>query len=63
MYMPFFKGNKPLIKTAGKLEKLGGVECYVATPSGEYDQSKVVLILPDVFGVPLVNTQASIRIY
>ncbi|KDQ50689.1 hypothetical protein JAAARDRAFT_41769 [Jaapia argillacea MUCL 33604] len=41
----------------GKLEAIGGVECYVATPSVDYPKDKVVLILPDVFGHVLINTQ------
>ncbi|KZT70800.1 alpha/beta-hydrolase [Daedalea quercina L-15889] len=41
----------------GKIEQIGGVECYVATPSGDYDKSKVVLFLTDVFGIPLNNNK------
>ncbi|PPQ72441.1 hypothetical protein CVT26_003770 [Gymnopilus dilepis] len=39
----------------GKFEKIGGVESYVATPSGDYPKDKVILFLPDVFGLPLTN--------
>ncbi|KAH9933399.1 alpha/beta-hydrolase [Fomitopsis serialis] len=41
----------------GKIEKIGGIECYVATPSGDYDKTKVVLFLTDVFGIPLNNNK------
>ena len=46
-----------LLGTKGKLEKIGGVECYVATPSVDYPKDKVLLYLSDVFGVSLVNSQ------
>jgi len=39
----------------GKFEKIGGYECYVATPSGEYAQDKVILFLTDIFGLKLDN--------
>jgi hypothetical protein len=42
---------------AGKIEKIGGVESYVATPEVDYPKDKVVLFLPDVFGHKLVNAQ------
>jgi len=41
----------------GKIEFIGGVRCYVGTPSEEYAKEKVVLHLPDVFGIDLINTQ------
>ncbi|KAK0497340.1 dienelactone hydrolase endo-1,3,1,4-beta-D-glucanase [Armillaria luteobubalina] len=41
----------------GKIEQIGGVECYVATPTVEYPADKVVLLLPDVFGIILPNAQ------
>ncbi|KAK0203070.1 hypothetical protein DFS33DRAFT_1344773 [Desarmillaria ectypa] len=41
----------------GKIEQIGGVECYVATPTGEYPNDKVVLFLPDAFGIVLPNAQ------
>ncbi len=44
----------------GKIEKIGGVECYVATPTGEYPKDKVVLFLTDVFGIPLINNKVSL---
>lgn len=39
----------------GKMEKIGGVECYVATPTGDYSKDKVVLYLTDIFGIRLNN--------
>jgi len=41
----------------GKFEKISGVDCYIATPRGDYAKDKVVLCLTDVFGPQLVNTQ------
>ncbi|KAH9893539.1 alpha/beta-hydrolase [Cubamyces lactineus] len=39
----------------GQFTKIGGVESYVATPSGDYPKDKVVLFLSDVFGIKLQN--------
>ncbi|KAJ7099938.1 dienelactone hydrolase endo-1,3,1,4-beta-D-glucanase [Mycena belliarum] len=39
----------------GKIDKLGGVECYIATPTVDYPKDKVVLFLTDVFGLALKN--------
>ncbi|KAF8815636.1 dienelactone hydrolase endo-1,3,1,4-beta-D-glucanase [Phlegmacium glaucopus] len=41
----------------GKWEKFGGVDSYVATPTGEYPKDKAILFLPDVFGPQLKNAQ------
>jgi hypothetical protein len=41
----------------GKWEKIGGVDCYVATPEGDYPKEKAILFLPDVFGPQLNNAQ------
>ncbi|KAG7095438.1 hypothetical protein E1B28_006187 [Marasmius oreades] len=41
----------------GRVEKLGGVDTYVATPSIDYPKDKVLLFLPDVFGMQLVNAK------
>ncbi|KAG5634666.1 hypothetical protein H0H81_001210, partial [Sphagnurus paluster] len=40
-----------------KWEEIGGVRCYVGTPSVDYPKDKVVLFLTDVFGPELVNAQ------
>ena len=41
----------------GKIEKIAGVECYVATPEGEYQKDHVILYLSDVLGIPLINAK------
>jgi len=41
----------------GEIVKIGGVECYVATPTADYPKHKVVLFLPDAFGHVFVNAQ------
>ncbi|KAF8654650.1 hypothetical protein AX16_003503 [Volvariella volvacea WC 439] len=41
----------------GKWEVINGVNCYVATPTGDYDKTKVLLYLPDVFGPQLINSR------
>jgi len=41
----------------GKWEEINGVNCYVATPSGDYPKDKVLLFLPDIFGPQLINAQ------
>jgi len=39
----------------GTWEKIGGVDCYVATPTIDYPKDKVLLFLTDVFGPQLIN--------
>ncbi|KAJ3771747.1 Alpha/Beta hydrolase protein [Lentinula raphanica] len=41
----------------GKWETINGVECYVGTPAGEYQNDKVLLYLCDVFGPQFPNAQ------
>ncbi|KAK7037582.1 hypothetical protein VNI00_011074 [Paramarasmius palmivorus] len=41
----------------GEWQNIGGVDCYVATPDGEYEKDRVILFLPDAFGVQLSNNQ------
>jgi len=41
----------------GKWEKIGGVDSYVATPTGDYPKNKVILYLADAFGAQHLNTQ------
>ncbi|GBE90106.1 Protein AIM2 [Sparassis crispa] len=41
----------------GKFEQIGGVECYVATPTVDYPKDKVILYLIDIFGIHLPNHQ------
>ncbi|RPD64157.1 dienelactone hydrolase endo-1,3,1,4-beta-D-glucanase [Lentinus tigrinus ALCF2SS1-7] len=52
-----FQGVRHEGQPEGKIEKIGGVECYVATPTGDYLKNKVVLFLTDVFGIPLINNK------
>ncbi|KAJ7173459.1 dienelactone hydrolase endo-1,3,1,4-beta-D-glucanase [Mycena filopes] len=41
----------------GKIETIGGIESYVATPTVDYPKDKVVLLLTDVFGLALTNNK------
>ncbi|KAI0731408.1 alpha/beta-hydrolase [Earliella scabrosa] len=52
-----FTGVRHEGEPEGKIEQIGGVECYVGTPTGDYPKDKVVLFLSDVFGIPLVNNK------
>ncbi|KAL0568034.1 hypothetical protein V5O48_013955 [Marasmius crinis-equi] len=52
-----FKGVTHEGTPTGKWEKIGGVDCYVATPENQADTKAVVLFLPDVFGIQLPNNQ------
>ncbi|KAJ4464480.1 dienelactone hydrolase family-domain-containing protein [Lentinula lateritia] len=51
------KGVKHEGTPEGKWETINGVECYVGTPSGEYQKDKVLLYLSDIFGPQLPNAQ------
>lgn len=44
------------------MEKIGGVECYVATPTGDYSKDKVVLYLTDIFGIRLNNPKVPLLV-
>ncbi|KIK58632.1 hypothetical protein GYMLUDRAFT_74886 [Collybiopsis luxurians FD-317 M1] len=44
----------------GKWENIGGVNCYVGTPSGDYSQNTAVLYLADVFGMQFINNQLNV---
>ena len=46
-----------MIITIGKWEKIGGVDSYVATPTGDYPRNKAILFLSDAFGPQLQNNQ------
>ncbi|KAH9483294.1 Hydrolase tropI [Psilocybe cubensis] len=52
-----FKGVTHEGTPTGKWEKIGGVDVYVATPSKEYDKTKAILFLSDVFGPQFINNQ------
>jgi hypothetical protein len=44
----------------GQIEIIGGVKCYVGTPTIDYPKDKVVLFLPDAFGIGLINNKVSV---
>jgi hypothetical protein len=44
----------------GQIEIIGGVKCYVGTPTIDYPKDKVVLFLLDAFGLGLINNKVSI---
>ncbi|KAJ7634474.1 Alpha/Beta hydrolase protein [Roridomyces roridus] len=50
-----FKGVTHEGTPAGKVEHIGGIECYVAKPAQDHPKDKVVLFLTDVFGIVLEN--------
>lgn len=41
----------------GKFEKIGGYDCYIATPTIDYPKDAVILFLTDAFGIELSNNQ------
>ncbi|KAJ6485554.1 dienelactone hydrolase endo-1,3,1,4-beta-D-glucanase [Mycena sanguinolenta] len=41
----------------GTTETIGGIECYVGTPTVDYPKDKVVLVLTDVCGLASVNSK------
>ncbi|KAK7050315.1 dienelactone hydrolase endo-1,3,1,4-beta-D-glucanase [Favolaschia claudopus] len=52
-----FKGVTHDGTPEGKTETIGGIRCYVATPTVDYPKDKVVLYLTDAFGLELVNNK------
>jgi hypothetical protein len=44
----------------GKIEKLGGVDVYVAIPTGEYAKEKALLFLPGEVAQSLMGNHASV---
>ncbi|KAJ3552982.1 hypothetical protein NM688_g3861 [Phlebia brevispora] len=52
-----FSGVRHEGEPEGVMEKIGGIDCYVATPKGDYPKDKVILFLTDVFGIPLINNR------
>ncbi|GAA5833700.1 hypothetical protein JCM11251_003208 [Rhodosporidiobolus azoricus] len=40
---------------SGKVEHFNGVKAYVATPSGDYDKTKALIFLTDIYGIDLPN--------
>ncbi|KAH7924310.1 dienelactone hydrolase [Leucogyrophana mollusca] len=41
----------------GKLEMIGGIPCYVGTPTGDYAKEKVILYAVDAFGIEFINNK------
>ncbi|EMD39183.1 hypothetical protein CERSUDRAFT_112857 [Gelatoporia subvermispora B] len=41
----------------GKIETIGGIESYVATPTVDYPKDKVLLVFTDILGIHFNNTQ------
>ncbi|KZW03094.1 alpha/beta-hydrolase [Exidia glandulosa HHB12029] len=41
----------------GRIEKIGGVDTYVALPQGDYPKDKAILYLTDIFGIKFPNNQ------
>ncbi|KAI0339413.1 alpha/beta-hydrolase [Trametopsis cervina] len=52
-----FKGVRHEGEPEGQSVQIGGVDCYVSTPTGDYPKDKVILFLTDVFGIPLINNK------
>ncbi|KAK2465686.1 hypothetical protein APHAL10511_002230 [Amanita phalloides] len=50
-----FKGVRHQGTPTGKIEQIGGVNCYVATPSTDYPKHKALIYLYDAFGLALEN--------
>ncbi|TBU47534.1 alpha/beta-hydrolase [Dichomitus squalens] len=50
-----FKGVRHEGTPEGTTQTIGGIECYVATPAGDYPKDKVVLYLSDAFGLKFEN--------
>ncbi|TBU47535.1 alpha/beta-hydrolase [Dichomitus squalens] len=50
-----FKGVRHEGTPEGTTQTIGGIECYVAIPAGDYPKDKVVLYLTDAFGLALEN--------
>ncbi|KAH8832877.1 alpha/beta-hydrolase [Flagelloscypha sp. PMI_526] len=50
-------GTVHIGEAKGKIEKINGIETYIATPSIDYPKDKALLLLTDVFGIPLLNNK------
>ncbi len=45
-------------KPTGKMEIINGINTYVSLPqSGHYNHKEAILMLTDVFGLPLINNK------
>lgn len=47
----------------GQVEKVGEIECYTATPTGDFPKDKVLLFLADGFGTNLINSKVRLCKY
>ncbi|KAF9264326.1 alpha/beta-hydrolase [Marasmius fiardii PR-910] len=52
-----FKGVTHEGTPNGKWEKIGGIDCFVAVPKDNKNPDRVLLFLPDAFGIQLINNQ------
>ncbi|KAF7314546.1 Dienelactone hydrolase endo-1,3,1,4-beta-D-glucanase [Mycena kentingensis (nom. inval.)] len=50
-----FKGVRHEGEPEGATKTIGGIECYVATPTGDYSKDKAILFVTDGFGLFLNN--------
>jgi len=39
----------------GQIVQISGIDCYVATPLGDYPKDKAILLFTDIFGIKLNN--------
>lgn len=46
----------------GKVEQIDGHDVYVAVPTKDYPKDKALLMLSDVFGLPLVNNKVRLQL-
>ncbi|KAJ6483241.1 Alpha/Beta hydrolase protein [Mycena sanguinolenta] len=53
--MPNITGVRHEGTPEGKMENIGGTKCYVATPTVDYPNDKVILLLTDAYGLGLEN--------
>ena len=51
------EGSRLESTSTGTFEEIGGVRCYVATPTVDYPKDKAILYLTDIFGIDLPNHQ------
>ncbi|EPT00987.1 hypothetical protein FOMPIDRAFT_1060100 [Fomitopsis schrenkii] len=42
---------------SGSIDRVAGVECYIAEPTGEYAREKAILFLTDAYGHKFLNNQ------
>jgi hypothetical protein len=57
LIVSFMQGVRHEGSPVGTIETIGGVKVYIATPKVDYPKDKVLLFLPEAFGLELVNNQ------